>query len=250
MSIFSLFPDLLAPRFWSWLLSGWAVTIASAAVVITLSTLLGLLFALARSAQTTAVRWLAGIYLSIFRNTPLLVQLFFWYFAVPGWLPSSWIQALNQPTSSTALWWQWPLPSFEVLACITGLVLYSTAYVGEEIRAGLRGIAAGQTQAAQALGMTHGQTLRYITLPQALRHVISPLFGQYMNIVKNTSLGMTIGLAELSYRARQVEAETFQSFQVYAITTAMYILIVIALQMLSQRWEHTHSHQHLIVRHA
>ena len=82
--------------------------------------------------------------------------------------------------------------------------------------------------------MKRGQVLRYIVLPQALATVTSPLLGQYMNIIKNTSLGMTIGLAELSYRARQAEAETFQSFQVYGITTLLYIVLILAVEVVSQ----------------
>ena len=238
----SLLDGLLAGKYWGWLLSGWSVTIGSALLTIVLSSLLGLCFAVARSSHCALLRGVAALYLSVFRNTPLLVQLFFWYFAAPSLLPSRWMEALNQHHAVAANSWQGYMPSFEVLAALTGLVLYSTAYVGEEIRAGMRSIPAGQTQAAQSLGMTQWQTLRHITLPQALRHVVSPLFGQYMNIVKNTSLGMTIGLMELSYRTRQVEAETFQSFQVYAITTLLYIALVVLLQVLSQRWQGPHAH--------
>ena len=229
-------PDgLLAGKYWDWLLSGWYVTMGSAVFVIVLASLLGLPFALARSSHSRLLRGAAALYLSVFRNTPLLVQLFFWYFAVPSLLPEHWMQALNQHESLTEGSLLRFVPTFEVIAAITGLVLYSTAYVGEEIRAGLRSIPAGQWQAARSLGMTDGQALRYITLPQALRHVISPLFGQYMNIVKNTSLGMAIGLVELSYRTRQVEAETFQSFQAYAIATLLYIVLVVLLQWISHR---------------
>ncbi len=114
------------------------------------------------------------------------------------------------------------------------MVFYATAYVGEEVRAGINSVPASQSQAARSLGMDGWQLLRHIVLPQALARVVSPLMGQYMNIVKNTSLGMAIGLAELSYRARQAEAETFQSFQVYGITTLLYIVLIIGLELLSQ----------------
>ncbi len=226
---------LLAGKYWDWLLSGWYVTIGSSVCVIVLASLLGLPFALARSNGHWLVRSVAALYLSVFRNTPLLVQLFFWYFAVPSLLPEHWMQALNQHHSLTEDSLLRFVPTFEVIAAITGLVLYSTAYVGEEIRAGLRSIPSGQWQAARSLGMTQWQALRHIVLPQALRNVISPLFGQYMNIVKNTSLGMAIGLMELSYRTRQVEAETFQSFQAYAIATLLYIVLIVLLQWLGHR---------------
>ncbi|QNN56359.1 amino acid ABC transporter permease [Diaphorobacter ruginosibacter] len=232
----SPFNDLLAGKYWGWLLSGWAVTIGASLLVITASTLLGTLFAIARTTPITAVRAAAVTYLSAFRNTPLLIQLFFWYFGVPALLPPGWMQWLNGPHGGSAaggmelLAW----PSFEFISAIVGLIFYSTAYVGEEIRAALNSVSESQTRAAQSLGMTRWQALRYIVLPQGLAKIVSPLFGQYMNIVKNTSLGMTIGLVELSYRARQAEAETFQSFQVYGITTLLYIVLIFALDHLSR----------------
>lgn len=227
-------PHVLAAKYWQWLLSGWSVTMLSSALVIVLSTVLGIGFAVARTTPLAPVQWAAQAYLSAFRNTPLLVQLFFWYFGVPSLLPPEWVAWLNSPhqlgLGAFSLGW----PSFEFVSAIVGLVFYSTAYVGEEIRAGVNGVPHSQTQAAQSLGMTRWQQLRYIVLPQALAKILSPLFGQYMNIVKNTSLGMTIGLAELSYRARQAEAETFQSFQVYGITTLLYIVLIVAMELLSQ----------------
>jgi len=236
---------LLAAKYWHWLLSGWSITILSSLLVVAASTVLGLLFAAARTTPVASVRWAAGLYLSAFRDTPLLVQLFFWYFAMPGLLPQDWTAWLNSPHSLSVgpLTLAWP--SFEFVAALVGLVLYSTAYVGEEIRAGLSSVPHSQIQAAESLGMTPRQVLRYVVLPQALARIVSPLFGQYMNIVKNTSLGMTIGLVELSYRARQVEAETFQPFQVYGITTLLYIVLIIGLEMLNQhlqdrrQWGHT-----------
>ncbi|MEG1767296.1 MAG: amino acid ABC transporter permease [Comamonas sp.] len=228
-------PQLLAAKYWQWLLGGWSVTILSSSLVIALSTVLGMGFAVARSAAFAPLRWAAVAYLSAFRNTPLLMQLFFWYFGLPSLLPREWVVWLNSPhpmeLGALSLGW----PSFEFVSAIVGLVFYSTAYVGEEIRAGINGVPRSQTQAAQSLGMTRWQQLRHIVLPQALAKIVSPLCGQYMNIVKNTSLGMTIGLAELSYRARQVEAETFLSFQVYGITTMLYILLIVGLEWLSRR---------------
>ncbi|RGE44167.1 amino acid ABC transporter permease [Comamonas testosteroni] len=235
MSISMHWPDaVLAFKYWQWLASGWAVTLLSSLLVIVFATLFGALFAVARNAAAAPLLWASGLYLSIFRNTPLLVQLFFWYFGVPSLLPIEWMSWLNTThrihLAGLPLAW----PSFEFLSACVGLVFYSTAYVGEEIRAGINNVPRSQTQAALSLGMTRWQLLRFIVLPQALAKVVSPLFGQYMNIVKNTSLGMTIGLVELSYRARQAEAETFQSFQVYGISTLLYIVLIVGLELLSQ----------------
>ena len=106
---------------------------------------------------------------------------------------------------------------------------------GEEIRAGFNGVPATQVSAGLALGMRRLQVLRHVVLPQALAIIKPALFGQYMNIAKSTSLGMAVGLMELSYRSRQAEAETFMSFQVYGIGTVLYIALVIIIGMLGRR---------------
>jgi polar amino acid transport system permease protein len=229
-----LWPHLLAGKYWRWLLEGWCTTVLASLLVMVASTVLGIGFAVARSAALAPLRWLALGYLSVFRNTPLLVQLFFWYFGVPSLLPPEWMAWLNRTHSLALGPFSLGWPSLEFLSATVGMVFYATAYVGEEVRAGINSVPASQSQAARSLGMTGWQLLRHIVLPQALARVISPQLGQYMNIVKNTSLGMAIGLAELSYRARQVEAETFQSFQVYGLTTLLYIVLIIGLELLSQ----------------
>ncbi|MBB6576529.1 polar amino acid transport system permease protein [Comamonas odontotermitis] len=229
-----LWQHLLAGKYWHWLLGGWWVTVLTSLLVIAAATVLGIGFALARNSRLAPVRGLALVYLSAFRNTPLLVQLFFWYFGVPSLLPAEWVAWLNRPHPLGGGWLSLDWPSFEFISAAVGLVFYSTAYVGEEVRAGIRSVAPSQIQAARSLGMTGWQLQRYIVLPQALATITSPLLGQYMNIIKNTSLGMTIGLVELSYRARQAEAETFQSFQVYGITTLLYIVLILVVELLSQ----------------
>lgn len=229
-----LWPHMLAGKYWRWLLEGWCTTVLASLLVIVASTVLGIGFAVARSAALAPLRWLALGYLSVFRNTPLLVQLFFWYFGVPSLLPPEWMAWLNRTHSLALGPFSLGWPSLEFLSATVGMVFYATAYVGEEVRAGINSVPASQSQAARSLGMTGWQLLRHIVLPQALARIVSPLLGQYMNIVKNTSLGMAIGLAELSYRARQVEAETFQSFQVYGLTTVLYIVLIIGLELLSQ----------------
>ncbi|CAM3508256.1 amino acid ABC transporter permease [Paracidovorax anthurii] len=226
---------LLAPRYLGWLLDGWLMTLWSALLVIAASAVLGTLLATARESGRAALVRATGIYLSLVRNTPLLVQLLFWYFGLPALLPEGTLEWLNGAHALTlhgtviARW-----PSFEFLAALAGLALYSAAYVGEDIRSGLRGVPRGQRAAAQALGFTPWQALRHVVLPQALRIAAPPLTGQAMNILKNTSLGMAIGLAELSYRARQVEAETWKTFQVYGLATVLYIAAIALLAALGR----------------
>lgn len=174
----------LAPTYLGWLFDGWRMTLWATVLVVLASTALGVLLATARESGRAPLVRAAGVYLSVFRNTPLLVQLFFWYFAVPALLPDGLLGWLNtvhalQWGGLTVLRW----PSFEFLAALTGLVFYSTAYVGEDIRSGLRGVPANQRQSAMALGFTRAQALRHVVLPQALRIALPPLLGQYMNIL-------------------------------------------------------------------
>lgn len=227
--------QLLAPRYLGWLLEGWLVTLWSSALVIVAATLLGLVLAAARSAHGAALRGAGAAYVAVVRNTPLLVQLFFWYFGAPALLP----EALREWLFAGHVLLQWPVvlrwPSFELLCALFGLTLYGAAYVGEDIRSGIRGVPVGQSLAARALGFTPTQVLRQVVLPQALRIALAPLFGQYMNIVKNTSLAMAVGLVELSYAARQVEAETFRTFQAFGVATLLYILTIGALEGVAAR---------------
>lgn len=149
---------------------------------------------------------------------------------VREWLYSSHAWPIGPAGWPTLRW-----PSFESITAIVGLSLYATAYVGEEIRSGIRGVAPGQASAATALGMTRWQAMRHVVLPQALRIALPPLMGQYMNIVKNTSLAMAVGLVELSYASRQVEADTFKTFQAFGIATLLYVATIAAMELLAAR---------------
>lgn len=222
--------NLLEPKYLSWLMHGFLMTLVLSACVIATATLLGFGLALARDARHRLLAFSASSYVLVFRNSPLLVQLLFWYFGVATLLPSDWMSWLN--TSHT--WAVGPItlewPSFEFVAGWVGLTCYSTAFVSEEFRAGIRGVRTEQYQAAAALGLTPLATFRHIILPQAIRISAPPLAGQYMNIVKNSSLTMAIGLAELSYTSRQVDTETFKTFQAFGIATVLYIVIIAVIE--------------------
>ncbi|WP_229708746.1 amino acid ABC transporter permease [Silvimonas iriomotensis] len=227
--------ELLAPKYLVWMAHGLLMTAWIALIAIACSTLAGFALALARDAQAGVWRGLARIYTLVFRNTPLLIQLFFWYFAAPNLLPETAMLWLNTPHQLQLAGFTLSWPSFEFLAGAAGLSLYATAFVAEDIRSGIRGVPRGQYEAAAASGLTRWQVQRYVILPQALRHVVSPLFGQYMNIVKNSSLTMGIGLAELSYTSRQVEAASFLTFQAFGVATLGYIGLIAVLDVLARQ---------------
>lgn len=234
ISRFAMPLELLAPKYLVWMANGLLMTAGVAVLAIVLSTLAGFGLALARDAAHSGWRQLARGYTLVFRNTPLLIQLFFWYFAAPNLLPENAMLWLNTPHRLGLAGFTLGWPSFEFLAGTFGLTLYATAFVAEDIRSGIRGVPRGQYEAAAASGLTRWQMQRHVILPQALRHALAPLFGQYMNIVKNSSLTMGIGLAELSYTSRQVEAASFLTFQAFGIATLGYIGLIAVLDVLAR----------------
>ncbi len=227
----------LAPKYVTWLWHGFGMTIGLSALVIVAATACGFMLALARSSRAAPIRRAAALYVLVFRNSPLIVQLLFWYFGVATLLPEAAMTWLNTPHAVhlgvmplaplASLEW----PSFEFVAGWLGLTCYTTAFIGEEFRSGLSGVPAGQHQAASALGLTPFRAFVHVILPQAVRIATPPLFGQYMNVVKNSSLTMAIGLAELSYSSRQVDTETFKTFQAFGAATVLYILTIAVLEV-------------------
>jgi len=228
--------DWLAPKYLDWMLWGVLETLFLSLLVVLAATLFGLLLAALRDSHHRALSLPALAYQTVFRNTPLLVQLLFWYFGASSLLPAPAIEWLNTPRALTlAAGWAVPWPSFEFIAGLFGLSLYSASFIAEEIRAGISGVPAGQRQAAAALGLSGWQALRWVILPQALRIALPPLFGQYMNVVKNTSLTMAIGVVELSYTSRQVETETLKTFQAFGVATLLYIAIIMVIELVLQQ---------------
>lgn len=220
----------LAPKYVAWLAHGFLMTLALAACTIVAASLAGFGLALARGARNRFAARAAALYVLAFRNSPLLVQLLFWYFGAATLLPPRWMDWLNAPH-----WLAWgPLrcawPPFEFVAGWVGLTCYATTFIGEELSAGIRGVKQTQYQAGLALGLTPFATFRHVILPQAVRIATPPLAGQYMNIVKNSSLTMAIGLAELSYASRQVDTETFKTFQAFGAATVLYIATIAMIE--------------------
>jgi polar amino acid transport system permease protein len=218
-----MIPAPLASKYLLWLWQGFGVTVGVALCSAISATLVGIMLALARQGRVRALRVAGHAWVTAFRNTPLLVQLLFWYFGAATLLPDAAMQWLNSPhvvsTPVGSLRW----PSFEFVSAWLGLTCYTAAFIAGEFEAGIAGVRRGQREAAAALGLTPWQSFRHIVLPQAVRIALPPLFGQYMNLVKNSSLAMAIGLAELSYASRQVETETFQTFASFGIATLLYI---------------------------
>ena len=207
---------VLSGKYFEWLVSGVKVTIQLSAISIALSFLLGLTIAVMRMSRVRPVRWFALGYLEFFRNTPLLVQIFFWYFGSYKILP----KAINDWLVST---------NFEFASAVIALTIYTSAFIAEDIRSGVLSIPKEQMEAARSSGFSYIRSMRYIILPQAVRITVPPLINQFLNVVKNSSLAMTIGVAELTYQARQVESYTFKGFEAFTAATLVYLAMSLVI---------------------
>jgi len=178
--------------------------------------------------RTTPKRWVVRLgngYVEIFRNVPLLVQMFLWFFVVPEMLPDSLGTAIKQMAP--------PWSSF--VPAVLCLGIFTSVRIAEQVRAGINSLPRGQRMAGTAMGLTQGQTYRYVILPQAFRIIMPPLTSEFMNIIKNSSVALTIGLLELTGRARAMQEMTFHVFEAFAAATVLYLLTNLVV-VLFMRW--------------
>jgi glutamate/aspartate transport system permease protein len=206
---------------------GWTLATALAAWVLALA--IGVVVGTVR---TTPVRWavrLGDLYVEVFRNIPLIVQMFLWFFVVPELLPQSlgdWIKQMPPPWGS-------------YVPAVLCLGVFTSVRVAEQVRAGIESLPRGQKLAATALGLTLPQAYRYALLPAALRIVLPPLTSEFMNVIKNSSVALTIGLLELTGRARAMQEFSFRVFEAFAAATVLYLLtnlvVVLAMRALEKK---------------
>ena len=199
-----------------YLLQGAGLTILISAVAMVLAAGLGLALAGLCQAPGRLARRLIGAYVEIFRNTPLLIQIFIVYFGLP----------------------QLGLKLSPFLSGLSALVLYAAAYNTEIFRAGLEAVPRGQLEAARSLGLSGLQTLGWIAVPQALRISFPALGNNLVSLVKNSSLVSTIGMVELMFVANDISFNNFRTFEIYGTTAVIYVVIVLALTRLLRTAEH------------
>ena len=198
---------------------GWTLATALTAWVIAL-----ILGAVVGTVRTTPIVWavrLGNAYVELFRNIPLLVQMFLWFFVVPELLPKEMGNWLKQ------------LPNASFWTAVLSLAFFTSARVAEQVRAGIESLPRGQMAAGTALGLTLQQTYRYVLLPMAIRISLPPLTSEFLNIIKNSSVALTIGLMELTARARSMQEFSFQVFEAFSAATLIYLAVngVIVLLM-------------------
>ncbi|MDF1671325.1 MAG: amino acid ABC transporter permease [Roseovarius sp.] len=205
---------LIEAPYLGWIFSGlyWTIVVSIAAWIIAFT--IGSIVGVARTSSNGVVRGVATVYVEMFRNIPLLVQMFLWYFILPEVVPEAF-----------GAWLKRGMPLPEMWTAVFCLGTYTGARVAEQVRSGINSISMGQRHAALAVGLRPNQVYQHVLLPVAYRIIIPPLTSDFLGIFKNSSLGLTIGLLELTAQTRQVSEYTFQSFEAFAAATALYVSI-------------------------
>jgi len=197
-------------------LAAWVMALAIGALVGTL--------------RTTTLAWavrLGNLYVEIFRNIPLIVQMFLWFFVMPELVPQAlgdWIKQMPPPWGS-------------YIPAVLCLGIFTSVRVAEQVRAGINSLPRGQRMAGIAMGLSEGQAYRYVILPQAFRIILPPLTSEFMNVIKNSSVALTIGLLELTGRAKAMQEFSFRVFEAFATATVIYLLTNLVVVLLMRALE-------------
>ncbi len=206
------------------LMIGLWITLQISVTATILGVLIGTISGLMRISDNPALKWTSIVYVELIRGSPLMVQILIWYFVL-GTLINDLLTAYGIG-QIPAFWY-----GVASLACFAG------AYVSEIVRAGIQSIHRGQTEAARSLGMTYAQSMRYIILPQAMRRILPPLAGQFISLIKDSSLLGIIAIRELTKAAREAVTATLQPFEVYILLGLLYLVLTFTLSMYVQHLE-------------
>jgi polar amino acid transport system permease protein len=207
-----------------WLLFGLVKTLQISVLSWLLAVALGILSGALRTVPLAPVRWAATFYVEFFRNVPLLVWMFFWYFGVPPLLPQA---AQNWLFDHGAEFW----------AGVFALGVYHGARISEVIRSGIQSIPKTQFEAAASTGLSLAQSYRFVILPVALRLIIPPATNESLNLLKNSSVALTIGVAELTFQTRQIETYTAKALEALTAGTLIYLALCLSIAFVMARME-------------
>jgi glutamate/aspartate transport system permease protein len=210
-----------------WMLSGFKMTIGLSLAAWAMALTFGALIGVLRTVPHRGLSTFATAWVELFRNVPLLVQLFIWYFVLPELLPAAIGDAYKQMNPVLQ----------QFLAAMVCLGLFTSARVAEQVRAGINSLPRGQKNAGLALGLSLPQTYRHIILPMAFRVVVPPLTSEFLNIFKNSAVCSTIGLLELAAQGRQLVDYTAQPYESFIAVTLAYVLINVTVMGLMRRLE-------------
>jgi glutamate/aspartate transport system permease protein len=205
---------LFRSPYFVWILSGFGLTCLISVLAWGIALVVGSVVGVCRTLENRAARAMGTMYVELFRNIPLLVQLFLWFYVVPEVLPTAWGRYLTRGLPYAPFW-----------TTVVGLGLYTAARVAEQVRSGIGAIPRGQREAALAVGFSLPQVYRYVLLPVGYRTIIPSLTSDFLGVFKNSSLALTLGVLELTATTRQIEDYTFQAFEPFTAATVLYALV-------------------------
>lgn len=206
--------EILA-NYYQYFLRGTRTTIVVSIITVVFGALLGCIIALMRLSRVKPLNWFSRLYITVIRGTPLLVQLFIVYFQ---------LDFIPYPSGSL-----WGVDFERVIPCIIALSMNSAAYIAEVIRAGIQAVPSGQTEAARSCGMTSGQAMRYIILPQAIKNILPAIGNEFVVMVKETSIIQYLGISDLMYNNGIVVTQTYNPLPCYYISAMIYLGLNIIL---------------------
>ena len=212
-------PTTDGSTYFSWLMSGllWTLLLWVTAGIAAFA--LGVVTGALRTAPSLVLRAIGRCYVQVFRNVPLIVQAFLWYFVFPEIVPVSFGNYIKSV----------PPPWASFVPALIALALYTGARVAEQIRAGIKALPDGQLKAGHALGMSTWQSYRLLLIPQALRITVPTLTSEALGLLKNTSVALTIGLLELTAQAQQINEFTFKTFGAFGSATIIYLVTALVV---------------------
>lgn len=205
----------LLQQYWPLLLEGFVNTLIASVIALISSLIIGTLMGMLQLTPNKIVRGLANIYVEFFRNIPLLIIVMFFYVVIPMY----WINI-------SGFW-----------AGTIGLTIYTSSFIADNVRAGIKTVPEGQMEAGLSQGMKQSQVMRYIILPQALRIVLPPLGNQFINLVKNSSILAVVAGLDLMYYGDFIAMETFNTFDSYILIGLIYLVITLPLTYFTRRLE-------------
>ena len=196
--------------YFNWMMSAWGWTLLVSGLSLVVALVVGSLVGILRTTPVKAFVWFGNAWTELFRNIPLLVQIFLWYHVIPS---------LFKPLQQ--------VPDF--VAVVIALGFFTSARIAEQVRAGIQALPRGQRYAGLALGLTLPQTYRFVILPMAFRIVIPPLTSESMNIIKNSSVAFAVSITELTFFAMQAQEETSRGVEIYLAVTFLYFISAFAV---------------------
>lgn len=205
--------------YFDWLMSAWGWTLSVSLLALLVALVSGTLIGILRTVPSKALSLFGEAWTELFRNIPLLVQLFIWYYVLPAIFPS-----LRTVSSFTLV--------------VFGLGFFTSARISEQIKAGILALPTGQRYAGLAVGLTLPQVYRYVIMPMAFRIVMPPLTSESMNIVKNSSVAFAVSVTELTFFAQQAAEETSRGVEIYLAVSFLYFVSAFAINRIALIVEH------------